>query len=337
MTDLPHRTTLSGSTLDHRRPLELGDRLTLLVDAVVTGIGVKRVSDGDIEVRTLRTLDILEADDADQAVAAAMTTARKARQAEADDRAGALTLDLDTVDFWLVSFETCGHDANYPEDWLRVEETGTEAVSAYFRDLERPTPDTMAPCPRCYLDDDTLEAGAVSKVALVARSEAFEPSTGRPVADVELPDGPITLGEIGDVDDFIIEHLPGYVDMDPDELCQAFDELPALGLGAWQEIERYETEVFGDDQPRERDEVRADLAARIARFSEEAPWDGYDAQSATVVRDRLKTHAHRAREVHAYEEAHKARKSILGAAQDIFAPPPPIVDEAPTTAEEERF
>jgi len=329
--DLPHRTTLSGSTLEHRRPLELGDRLTLIVEAQVTGLGTKRVSDGDIEVRTLRASDILELRGGGSlTVADAIDAARTMRRAEADARTGALTLDLDAATLYLVSFETCGHDANYPEDWLRVEETGTEAVAGYFRDLERPEAGEVAPCPLCYLDNPDLEPGASSKVASVGRSE------GPPPAD---PTG-TALAELGDVDAFVAEHIPDYVDLEPAELLGRFDELPTLGLGAWQDIAAYEADVFGDEAlggPNDRDEVRADLAARIAHFSDVAPWDGYDGAWSAVIRDRLKTTAHKAREVYAYEAAHKARKAILGAAEDIFSPPPPIVDEAATEAEEERF
>lgn len=163
-----HRTTVSASTNEIRRELALGDRVMLLVEGVVTSVGVRRASDGDIEVRGVKALDVVEVPAGDERIVDLVTTAREDRRKAADEAAGRLGL-FDTPDPQFVVGLDCGHDARYPEDWREREEHAeaeslTDALR-FWEAQQRPVEFGPSACPICDRETDGA-APSGSAVAL---------------------------------------------------------------------------------------------------------------------------------------------------------------------------
>jgi hypothetical protein len=68
---------------------------------------------------------------------------------------------------------------------------------------------------------------------------------------------------------------------------------------------------------------RPEIRERIAELVCDEPWIGYDAQSTEVIMRFLrKSGSSQAREVHAYERAHRDRGGIVSAADKRFVTRP---------------
>lgn len=186
MTVQAHRTTVSASTLENRRHLELGDRVVFIVEGVVTSVGVRRASDGDVEVRTVKASDLVEiVDRSDSRLVDVLTEARAARTAENDELAGRLGLfDEANAPQYVVDLD-CGHAARYPEDWREREEhaerEGLTDALRFWEAQVRPVDGASTPCPVC--DRETAGDEPAANATAVAVVLAASTVSGKPESD----------------------------------------------------------------------------------------------------------------------------------------------------------
>ncbi|HEY0344211.1 MAG TPA: DUF892 family protein [Solirubrobacteraceae bacterium] len=162
-----------------------------------------------------------------------------------------------------------------------------------------------------YDIDETGAAGAVREVAETAKDAARKTAAGakrtsrqaRRVPGVAEAEG-LAKGALASAEDLPI---PDYDSLTADEIVRQLPSLPQVDLA---KVEAYER----------THQARATVLNRISALRGNEPWPGYDEMTAEEIVARLRdADEDLARRVREYERAHKARASVMHAAERELA------------------